>query len=134
MVLEAWDEDGDGRLNITEFTRCASDVRTFRDADVDKDGQLSATEFDAALTATGVAADMRVEAFAKHADVSFGSYVSLVSFGGVMRELIDHLGTKSFHVGAVTVSAVTKSSPGAKIITAGGHVEGSDAARVVMKV
>ena len=68
----------------------------------------------------------------RYADVGFGSYVSLVSFGSVMRELIDTSTAKSFHHGAVTVSA--QGTAATKMITtAGDHAEGNEASRTVIQ-
>lgn len=56
-VLELWDLDGDGLLNLSEFSQLASDVRIFRDADVGGTGMLGLQELTAALQNLGIQAD-----------------------------------------------------------------------------
>ena len=54
-VLQLWDADGDGGLNISEFTKWASDARAFREADVPSgDNKLDEKEFVIALKSLGV--------------------------------------------------------------------------------
>lgn len=38
QVLDVWDTDGDGLLNLSEFSQLASDVRIFINADGGADG------------------------------------------------------------------------------------------------
>jgi hypothetical protein len=100
--VAAWDLDGDGGLNISEFTRWASDVRAFRDADLPSgDHVLTEPEFLAALKSLGVEPPDPSQCFARYADQGGGqsggwgaspsakSAVSLLGWAAATRELVD---------------------------------------------
>ena len=109
-VLEAWDEDLDGRLNVSEFTRFASDVSAFRDFDRDGDMVLARSEFSGTLIQLAVEVNP-LDAFDKYSDVRDAESdapkaVSLVGFGNAMRELLTTTASFRHREGkAVTISA-----------------------------
>ena len=90
-VMEAWDMDCDGRLNISEFTRCVSDVSVFRDFDRDGDNSLSQAEFSAALVHLDIDTNP-IDAFTKYADDDAGEggtpAVTLSGFGRATNDLL----------------------------------------------
>ena len=105
-VLTPWDTDADGRLEISEFTRWAADVRVFKDADKDKDNHLSRTEFAAAMKVMEVQEDVDA-AFEKFKD---GEKMSLQAFGRATHALITETeSTQATYrtAGAVSVYAET---------------------------
>ena len=67
-MLEAWDEDGDGRLNVSEIKRFDSDVVAFRDFDREGAMVRARSEFSGTNTQLSVE-DNPLAAFETDSDV-----------------------------------------------------------------
>lgn len=113
-ALEAWDEDCDGRLNVSEFTRCVSDVSVFRDFDRDQDGSLSHTEFAAALFHLDVDTNT-LDAFDRFGEDGAGEggakAVTLPGWGNATRALLTTTASFRHRCGPVTLGPEASSQP-----------------------
>jgi len=88
-VLEAWDTDGDHKLNIADFSQCAADVRAFIFSDADADGRLSLMELATALKRIGIEnlqASELLPKYEKEGHKETKGYVTLPAFGRLVHE------------------------------------------------
>lgn len=120
---------------MAEFTQCASDVRTFRDADVDADGRLSSDELGNALEALGLphAVDDITKVLLEHEEAAAKAakgYLSLAAFGAAIQEMASSAGLAvrpmTHATAAVIVSAGLESTKA--------KVTGGDAPSLVQHV
>lgn len=118
LALEAWDEDCDGRLNVSEFTRCVSDVSVFRDFDRDRDGSLCHTEFAAALIHLGLDVNT-LDAFERFGEDGLGDggvkAVSLAGFGNATRSLLTTTASFRHRSGPVSIGPEASGGNGKKL-------------------
>jgi len=87
-IIAAWDENGDGKINLLEFVTLVRDLKVFMQFDRDSSGSISAAELRAALRALGSNVDNEFSGaiLAKYDTDASGS-IDLHEFQALVRDL-----------------------------------------------
>jgi len=87
-IIAAWDENGDGKINLLEFVTLVRDLKVFMQFDRDGSGAISAAELRAALRALGSSVDNEAaSSILARYDADQNGNIDLHEFQALVRDL-----------------------------------------------